>query len=238
MKELFGQCFRNNWNSLVHAIQDDSFSCGIITANTIEHCIFNCPLVDSAHVLQSRLSWFSRLASSIIASLVSNPKPLDITNRVASKHPSRAIANLLNPSDFVASQHPPQAIVDLLNPLDFPQSPTSSDDSEFESTEDSTSEFEEDVNSSTTTPMDTNPYTTIAQKLLVGTFAPSPPSGSVSVKRARMSDEESEDETDDSSKTSRKYVKAGEGKSRSAIASRSQRKNLKEGTFVVNKAKY
>jgi len=151
---------------------------------------------------------------SIIASLASNPKPLDITNRAASKHLFQAIANLLNPSDFVASQHPPQAIVNLLNPLDFPQSPTSSDNSKFESesvTEDSTSEFEEDVNSSTTTPMDINPYTTTAQKLLVGntnsksidrTFAPSPPSGSVSVKRAHMSDEESEDETDDSSKPS------------------------------------
>lgn len=46
-----------------HGIQDDDFSCGIITANTIECAARDfVPLWTPAHASQVRMDWFLRIA--------------------------------------------------------------------------------------------------------------------------------------------------------------------------------
>jgi len=72
LKASFGKRFKSFGNSLDHVVQDDSYSCGIITANTIAHAILDCPLCNSSHIAEERMKWFIRFASLYPAKLTSN----------------------------------------------------------------------------------------------------------------------------------------------------------------------
>lgn len=61
-RRAFGKNFTCEGNALQHAIQDDEYSCGIVTANTIEHAIHNnTPLWSPANASASRVDWFIRI---------------------------------------------------------------------------------------------------------------------------------------------------------------------------------
>ena len=64
-KSLHGKSFKNRGNSLIHAVQNDSFSCSIITMNTIAHAIFQEPLWTPSDGYEHRLKWFKQLGSGV-----------------------------------------------------------------------------------------------------------------------------------------------------------------------------
>lgn len=227
LKNAFGEYFKNNRNSLAHAIQNDMFSCGIIATNTIEHAIFNRPLIDPAHASQSRLSWFCRLASQIVTSKsaatthLANSGPAHIHPLVIPKQQQSSLTHLLNPVNI-----PPFS--SLLCDFDSENAPSS------ESSEDSVSESEIEADEKADSlppsePMDINDSPT---QVSSGNKASNS-------KRLRISsDDESDNNSDMSTRPSQKYIKAGEGKSKSSIAARNQRQKVKDGTFILDVKKY
>ncbi|KAF9481696.1 hypothetical protein BDN70DRAFT_991713 [Pholiota conissans] len=108
IKSAFGKKFRSAGNTLEHAIQTDSYSCGVIAVNTIAHAIFNTPLWEQKKAVNSRLAWFIRFASCTPREIPSAPinsknlcEPDSLTVGLveqASDAQSRmSLPNLLNP---------------------------------------------------------------------------------------------------------------------------------------------
>ncbi|GLB37775.1 hypothetical protein LshimejAT787_0408260 [Lyophyllum shimeji] len=64
----FGYKFANKGNTLRHGIQLDSYSCGILVANTIAYAVFAAPLWFARRAILERLEWFIRLAKRRIGS--------------------------------------------------------------------------------------------------------------------------------------------------------------------------
>ena len=64
LKKAFGKKFKNQGNILPHAVQDDGYSCAIITANTIAHAMLGWPLWCPTTAVAERLTWFKRMAFS------------------------------------------------------------------------------------------------------------------------------------------------------------------------------
>ncbi|KAF5320335.1 hypothetical protein D9611_011267 [Ephemerocybe angulata] len=65
-RRAFGKNFTCEGNALQHALQDDEYSCGIVTANTIEHAIHNdTPLWSPDNASASRVDWFIRIVHNL-----------------------------------------------------------------------------------------------------------------------------------------------------------------------------
>jgi len=75
VKAAFGKCFADKQNSPKHAVQDDSFSCGILTANTIDRTMFDQQLLNPNCAAESRVAWFIRLALKVTTSGPSSHEP-------------------------------------------------------------------------------------------------------------------------------------------------------------------
>ena len=227
LKHSFGKRFKSFGNSLDHVIQDDTYSCGIITANTIAHAILDRPLCHSIYATEERLRWFIRFASLYPVKSESGPaiqsEDIDM--------PLEVHANLPN---SVGQAHKALSIADLLNPID-------SGPSEYPATNDYDSDNSFDS--------DDIPNVPKPPKLNQDTYAPKPDSNGL--KRERLessigSDTESSDGYESSTKSissdeekrKTKYIKAGEGTSRSAMASRIRRQRFQEGTLRIEEWRF
>lgn len=59
--DAFRQSFTDGGNTLAHGQQDDTFSCGVCTVNTIEHAIFGVALFTHRKRHLLRVRCFNRL---------------------------------------------------------------------------------------------------------------------------------------------------------------------------------
>ncbi|KAF8157944.1 hypothetical protein B0H34DRAFT_797377 [Crassisporium funariophilum] len=104
LKHAFRKQFKS---SLDHVVQDNTYSCGVFTANTIAHTILNRLICNSNYATEEQLKWFIYFASLYSAkSETATPSkdidmPLagqaDIPNVVTQASKVLAIADLLNP---------------------------------------------------------------------------------------------------------------------------------------------
>ena len=246
LKKAFGKRFKNQGNMLPHGVQDDGYSCPMFTSNTLAHGVLDRPLISAEEAVAERLSWFIRLAS---------------TQRIAiNKFPTSSPEDSMNENE---NQHRKGlAITDLLNPESFPDYDSNSDISEYnEGEEDTTSR-----RTASLLPESSSEYA--ASSLLEesksdftmhendepevnnGGNIPFPTSATTDTrtwknifgKRARSESSESDSgssyysNVDDIEPSAHKYIKAGSSKS--AIASRGLRQQVKEGTFKVDDEKY
>jgi hypothetical protein len=216
LKASFGKRFKSFRNSLDHAVQDDGYSCGIITANTMAHAILNRPLCNSNHATEERLKWFIRFASlypakSASATLdkdINLAAPEDLSNTQARK--ALTIAALLNPIDNGPSEH----------------LTTTSYDSDGSS--DSEDILDVPVRPKGKPPMSTSESPSDGHKC---TRPDSLTSSNTESSDGYESSANSLATVEDKQKA--KYVKAGEGTSRSATASRVRREKLRDGTLSI-----
>ncbi|KAF8167513.1 hypothetical protein B0H34DRAFT_854442 [Crassisporium funariophilum] len=196
LKYAFGKQFKSFGNSLDHVVQDDTYSCGIITANTIEHAVLNRPLCHSKCATEERLKWRGYMQN-------------------ASYQAQKALT-----------------IADLLNPINTDQHSEHSAMNDYDSDSSSEREVLCDV-----------PNTS------QNTYIPKP--GGNGLERERVesvveSDTDSSDGYESSTisisanegKQKKKYIKAGEGTSRSATASRIRREKLRNGTLKIEEWRY
>jgi len=235
-KEAFGEHFKHLRNSLEHVTQTDTFSCGLITANTIEHAVFNHSLIDPCCILDNRLAWFIRLASNIFKSVPA------IVNQEIDDAPISAcrptIANLLNPvaatKSNYGSDYSDTSSMDLENS-------ESESDLELEG-----GQAAKDDTESRRAALDA--AMEVGDSSMEGISKKSQPVASASgsartnkrgKKRSRsLSELDDDTDSDATTRGRQKYVKPGNGTSKSATADRNQREMLKAGTFVVNKKYY
>lgn len=61
LQSAFRYKFKNMGDYLVHGVQNDSFSCGILLSNTISHAIFHTPIWIPRQGVFERVSWFVEL---------------------------------------------------------------------------------------------------------------------------------------------------------------------------------
>lgn len=251
LKQAFGKRFKNQGNILPHGVQDDGYSCAIITANTIAHAVLDRPLWCPAAAITERLTWFMRIASSQVI-------PSPAISDVPSSSSTNPLEIEFDEDDTLKPQNRSAlTITDLLNPIQ-PTSPIQSHDYESDS---ESSQFELNF------PIDndrsaTYDHATNTVPVTVAVSEPTTPrqwendsamqvddEGQTNLppqKRPHYSDSSNSDSDSDSSDGSSdssgarplKYVKSGEGTSKSAVASRSLRKSVKSGTFIINQEKY
>jgi hypothetical protein len=238
LKQAFGKRFKNQGNILPHAVQDDRYSCAIVTANTIAHAVLDQPLWRPAAAITERLTWFMRMASSqaisgVPSSQATNPPPEKEVEEDCTRKPQNRSA---------------LTITDLLNPIQ-PTSPIQSRDYDSDS-ESSQSELNFTIDDdrsftydhATNTIQDSEPSTPLENEsaMQVDDKAPT----NLPQKRPQHSDssnsdnDSSDNSSDSSDARPLKYVKSGDGTSKSAVASRSLRKSVKSGTFNINQEKY
>ena len=114
--------FKNYGNVLPHAVQDDGYSCAIITANQIAHAVLDRPLwCPGAAAIIERLTWFMRIASSQVIPAISD---VPSTNPLEIRSEEDNTLKIQNRSALT--------ITDLLNPI-VPTSPIQSPDNESDS---------------------------------------------------------------------------------------------------------
>lgn len=266
LKSAFSKKFKSRGNTLPHALQDDSFSCGIITLNTLEHAISNRPLWNAQRAVDERLRWFSRLAETIESRPTELPHDLNnsptVPTPLAEALPDagkrRTLFDLLNPiANPVPSTTPLEKLCDydsdstsstktgantLCHLEDLPdvdydnlladtgsdwQSHACSASSSRLSLQDGISTNKIDTESGESSPENTAHDVSNTQGL----------------KRSRSELSSESDYNGDSSdsekgRRAKKYIKAGEGTSRSAMHSHKQRAQLFNGTFKVNATRY
>lgn len=87
-------------------MQDGSYSCGIITANTIAHSILGHLLCSGSHTTEERLKWFIHFASLYPAKSALATLDKDVNMPLAA------------PEDTPSQTRKALTIVDLLNPID------------------------------------------------------------------------------------------------------------------------
>lgn len=263
LKSAFGRKFKSRGNTLPHAIQEDSFSCGIITLNTLEHAISKRPLWETQRAVEERLRWFSRLAQSVEKRPTKSPNDFEYVPTAATlsgttKRPT--LFNILNP---VIDSVPP--IMALEEPRDY-DSDSDADTSSKPSTD--TPSFVDDLpdiehndlpvdagsdwQSFATSAPSSRPSShnsILSEKMDVASNSSAPEStahdflNALGLKRPHSEVEPESDYNGDSSdsetgKHGKKFIKAGEGTSRSATHSRKQRAQIFDGRFKVNAARY
>ena len=224
-KSLYGKSFKNRGNSLAHAVQNDSFSCGVITMNTIAHAIFQQPLWTPNDALEHRLKWFKRLASGAVESLNEHMEHITFHVNQSNNTPSPIFQSRVHPT-----------IRNLLN--------YESDSSSF----DSHSDVEEEQQRLIVSEANNAPLATKCTVHLSDSQEETDIQDNYKLisKRKRSNSPSQEFEYDgesvesDSAESQRasKFVKAGEGTSRSAVASRERRKKLFDGTFKMKESSY
>jgi len=131
----FGKPFENRGNTLAHAVQDDTFSCGIITINTIEHAIFGRALWEHNCSSKERLAWFKRLALTSIKTegsrqpITPDPEPIPTESqlpiRTGNAETGCELPSLGSHSDIASlaphPKHPTASLVSLSStPAGFP----------------------------------------------------------------------------------------------------------------------
>ncbi|KAF8797488.1 hypothetical protein BYT27DRAFT_7237241 [Phlegmacium glaucopus] len=208
-KFAFGKSFKNYGNYLPHAVQDDSYSCSIITSNTITHSVFKSVLWNQGLAVNERMRWFIHFSTPI------SPK----------------IANLLNPSS------PPSKTQGY-------DSDTSRSSNTYSSTAGATSDtasistsasYPESIGSDSGITRQSSSLSNKLQNYFSTWKRAHSDSGEGSTGSSddtSAGDELTEDEHP------KKYIKIGEGTSRSAVASRERRRKLFNGTFKVDERRY
>jgi hypothetical protein len=219
LKASFGKRFKNFGNSLEHVVQNDSYSCGIITANTIAHTILGHPLCDNSCTANERIKWFIRFASLYQSKSVSATMNEDVDMPLAARED---LSNGLNQARKAVTR-----VIDLLNPID------PSDPSEL-----ATVSYDSDSSSDCDIPLQPKPKPTMST-------LKSDNSGHKRTRPDSSTDSESNTESSDGYESSTnslssaeekrkaKYVKAGEGTSRSATASRAMREKFRDGILKI-----
>ncbi|KAF5326015.1 hypothetical protein D9611_000001 [Ephemerocybe angulata] len=113
--------FKSTGNTLVHGVQEDGYSCGLVTANTIEHELFQDALWTPNDAVRHRLSWFMRLKDRWRAvasksgghpSDVSRTEPLDCSEDGGSSRASSPPPNLTLPMDDEGFRNLPASLFD------------------------------------------------------------------------------------------------------------------------------
>jgi hypothetical protein len=216
-----GKRFKSFGNSLKHVVQKDSYSCGIITANTIAHAILDHPLCNNVQAAQERIRWFIHFASlyqfkSVSATVIED---VDMTGPFAAPEDPSNIPN--------QARKDVMRIADLLNPIDPSELPTASG---YDS--DDSSDFEETSN----IPLQPKPKPAISALKADNTSQKRPRPDSLTNPNAESSDGyESSTNSLASAEIKRtvNYVKAGEGTSRSAKASRAMREDFRDGSLKI-----
>lgn len=61
---MFGETFSNDGDTLKHGVQNDEWSCGIVTPNTIGHNIFGDPIFRHDNRRLMRMQYFVRFAKA------------------------------------------------------------------------------------------------------------------------------------------------------------------------------
>jgi len=270
-KASFGKLFKNRGNYLAHAVQEDSFSCGIIAVNTLEHAIFGQPLWKGHNATKERLAWFKRMALTAV-------KAEENKQAYASKPLLQTQTHAETSND--TARRKPRNIADLLNPINDDSIGTTpprdyNSDSSFCSVNDA-SDIEEDMeanfdgqsvatshpssyypnSSMSSLPISSQAAESFAESIMDVDYADSSPSPShrsspggdpsnqsQSRKRERSESPEYDGYSEDSKgsadedlkRAGRKYIKAGEGQSRSATASFALRKAAASGILKINK---
>jgi len=102
LKSAFGKWFKGRGNTLSHAVQDDGYSCGIITLNTLAFAIFGHWLWESTHTVDEILQWFIHLSLSVPAGPMLMAK-----SETVERH---SLLNLFNPAIPSHSALPPFSI--------------------------------------------------------------------------------------------------------------------------------
>ncbi|KAF8809165.1 hypothetical protein BYT27DRAFT_7210458 [Phlegmacium glaucopus] len=208
LKASFGKRFRSFGNSLEHIVQNDSYSCGIITTNTIAHAILDHPLCNNRHPAEERIKWFTHFASLYPSESASTTMTEDINM------PLVAQEDLSDASNQACKA---MTIVHLLNPI-HPSGPTMV--TGYDS--DGSSDFEETF----TIPLqpDTNPATSTSKSATSG------------VKRTRPESlTESNIESNDGYKSIMSSLSSVEekGKAKYIKAGEAMREKFRDGTLKV-----
>ncbi len=232
LKASFGKSFKNLGNLLPHALQDDGYSCGIITVNTLAHDLFMRPLWSSEKAIEERLSWFTRISQRQIESTTQT------TREDGHQECRTSIAYLLN---LIGMAFP------LRKPMDYHSDSDTTSICSFqaippptqETANSSSMRISKDTvgitpverpisnfNRSDTTPTAINPSLASIQK---PTSHPPNENDSISEYDGDWSDSDTGSPT-----RSRKYIKPGDGTSKSAVHSRKRRDQLRKGMFKVN----
>ena len=251
LKHAFGgKRFKNQGNMLPHGVQDDGHSCVVFTSNTLAHGVLDQPLLSAEEAVAERLSWFIRLAST---QRITNPtSPESSKEDEPQRRNGLAITDLLNPvidqprdydsdsdSDISGYDEELEVEDDTANRirLDSASENAASTLGELESKSDFTMHDDDEANNGGYRDIPSNfliSDTTNAARTWKNIFG----------KRARSESSESDSgssyysEIDEAEPPAHKYIKAGEGSSKSAVASRVLRQQLKEGSFEVVDDKY
>ncbi|KAH6871759.1 hypothetical protein BKA70DRAFT_1484362 [Coprinopsis sp. MPI-PUGE-AT-0042] len=78
LKQSFRRAFKSE-DTLPRADQNDGYSCGIITANTIEHNVFGTPLWEDKTATRHRIQWFKTMFNEVMKRLDTIHNPIDMT---------------------------------------------------------------------------------------------------------------------------------------------------------------
>jgi len=213
----------------------------MFTSNTLAHGVFGQPLLSAEKAVEERLSWFIRLASSQ-KMVVSEAADVTMNHDKPRHRKGLAITDLLNPipeepreydSDSDISEysegkddvdHTEGILPDSAS--EYPASSFWESKSDFDMHE---NEADEDRNI---------PTLTSDASETVETW------NHIFPKRARSESSGSDSgssyysDVNEAEPSARKYIKAGDGGSKSAVASRGLRQQVKSGKFKVDDEKY
>lgn len=240
LKQAFGKRFKNQGNMLPHGVQNDGYSCPMFTSNTLAHGVLGQPLLSAEKAVEERLLWFIRLASTQNMA-VSKAAEVTMNHDKPQHRKGLTITDLLNPipeqpreydSDSDISEYSEgqdNADTEGILPDSSSEYPASSlweSKSDFNMHE---NEADEDCNV---------PTSTSDASETIRTW------NHIFHKRARSESSESDSgssyysNVNEAEPSARKYVKAGDGGSKSAVASRGLRQQVKSGKFKVDDEKY
>ena len=240
LKKAFGKKFKNQGNILPHAVQDDGYSCAIITANTIAHAMLGRPLWCPTTAVAEHLTWFKHMAFSHTISMSVDHQKDNSQGNGMIKFRNRsvlAVSDLLNPN-------PPSPVSPS---LDYPEYDSSSDGSQSDINIDDTSTIDilttnqtESVFTDTTMDHDSLHKTSRlgANKSAMMEGEEQPVTSRKRSQSLVSSDTTESYSSSDSDVHVPKYVKPGEGTSRSAIASCRLKESFRNGTAKLNETKY
>ncbi|KAF5341928.1 hypothetical protein D9611_001095 [Ephemerocybe angulata] len=120
-RRAFGKNFTCEGNALQHAIQDDEYSCGIVTANTIEHAIHNnTPLWSPANASASRVDWFIRIVHNLNGTKwVRKPPGVEVPTEKLAAVREEMTASISTPEDdYNFPDHAEAVLYEILKNLD------------------------------------------------------------------------------------------------------------------------
>jgi hypothetical protein len=252
LKLGFGKSFKNQRNILPHAVQEDTYSCSIITINTIAHAVLDKPLWRTEQAVAERLSWFVRLASGQntfkMTKGLENLYQLDIGPTIHSNSDAPqcraglrlAISELLNPlpTSLLQPEHPNYTFESF-------ESETDSDSACAKNRDDSvsiactTANTESDYAASRL--CEHNSTLTFNQEDEQENHVDQIHTEPAEARFKRLREDSSDFDSDSSYLSdgpAKKNIRAGEGTSKSAVKSRLLRQKLADGTFKIDPEKY